>query len=106
MDAVIAQRFSHLAETYHISPSAHVGDRKMWSTELAFYTVTRKLFEAWGHKIIQVASLPLLVSDAFDNVSHIPLIGDLRKRRADNTAVKRIVGLLSNRLISIAIDGF
>jgi hypothetical protein len=53
MDAVIAHRLSHLLEAYHVLPSAHVGGRKMCFTELALYTATRKLYEAWTTRSVK-----------------------------------------------------
>ena len=107
MDAVIARRLSHLAETYHVLPATHMGGRKMRSTEHALHVVTNKIYEAWNHKISQVASLLLLdVSGAFDNVSHIRLLHNLRKRRVDEKTVKWVASFLSNRHTSIAIDGY
>ena len=60
----------------------------MRSTEHALHAVTSKIYEAWDQKTSQVASLLLLdVSGAFDNVSHIRLLHDLRKRRVDEKMV-------------------
>ncbi|RYO14582.1 hypothetical protein AA0111_g11928 [Alternaria arborescens] len=107
MDAVMARRLSHLAETHHVLPPTHMGGRKMRSTEHTLHTVTKKIYEAWDRRIGQVASLLLLdVSGAFDNVSHVFLLHDLRKRRVDEKTVKWIASFLSNRHTSIAIDGF
>ena len=107
IDAVIARRLSHLAETHHVLPATHIGGRKMRSTDHALYAVTRKIYEAWNKKPSQVASLLLLnVSRAFDNVSHLRLFHNLRKRKVDEKTVKWIASFLSNRHTSIAVNGF
>jgi hypothetical protein len=46
MDAVVARRLSHLAETHHVLPPTHMGGRKMRSTEHALHAVTHKIYEA------------------------------------------------------------
>jgi hypothetical protein len=46
MDAVIARRLTYLAETYYVLLPAHMGGRKMRSTEHALYAVTYKIYEA------------------------------------------------------------
>jgi ribonuclease HI len=107
MDAVVARRLSHLAETHHVLPATHMGGRKMRSTDHALHAVTRKIHEAWNKKPSQVASLLLLdVSGAFDNVSHARLLHNLRKRKVDEKTVKWIASFLSNRHTSIAVDAF
>jgi hypothetical protein len=50
--------------------------------------------------------LLLDVSGAFNNVSHIRLLHDLRRRLVDGKTVKWIASFLSNRHTSIALDGF
>jgi hypothetical protein len=107
MDAVIARRLSYLAETHHVLPPTHIGGRKVRSTEHALHAVTHKIYETWSQNTSHVASLLLLdVSGAFDNVSHIRLLHDLRKRQVDEKTVKWIASFLSSRHTSIAIDGF
>ena len=107
MDAVMAQRLNYLAETHQVLPPTHMGGRKMRSTEHALHAVTSKIYEAWDQNTSQVASLLLLdVSGAFDNVSHIRLLHDLRKRRVDEKMVIWIASFLSKRHTSINIDGF
>jgi hypothetical protein len=46
MDAVIAKRLSYLTEQHQVLPAAHMGGRKMRSTEHALHLVTKKINEA------------------------------------------------------------
>jgi hypothetical protein len=46
------------------------------------------------------------VSGAFDNVSHIRLLYNLRKRKVDEKTVKWIASFLTNRHTNIAVDGY
>lgn len=76
-------------------------------TEHALHAVTHKIYKTWSQTNGQVATLLLLdVSGAFDNVLHVRLLHDLRKRRVDEKIVKWIASFLSNRHMSIAINGF
>ena len=105
--ATFAEELRWGAETYHVLPPTHIGGRKMRSTEHALHAVTHKIYETWSQNTSHVASLLLLdVSGAFDNVSHIRLLHDLRKRQVDEKTVKWIASFLSSRHTSIAIDGF
>ncbi|KAF2634007.1 hypothetical protein BU25DRAFT_453708 [Macroventuria anomochaeta] len=48
---ITAKRFSHVAETYHVLPSKHMGGRKIRSTEYALHAVTREIYEAWDRNV-------------------------------------------------------
>lgn len=107
MDAVIARRLSYLVEEFHVIPRLHIGGRKLRSVEHALHTVVERVYEAWNTGQGQVLSLLLLdVSGAFDNVSHVRLLHNLRKRRVDERIVRWIASFLSDRRTRIAIDGY
>ena len=66
-----------------------------------------KIYEAWNSPEPQVASLLLLdVSGAFDNVSHVRLLHNLRKRRIDERTVRWIASFLADRSTVISFDTF
>lgn len=46
------------------------------------------------------------VSGAFDNISHVRLLHNLRKRKIDEKTVRWIASFLSDRHTRIRIDGF
>jgi hypothetical protein len=46
MDAVIIRRLSYLIEQHQVLPAAHIGGRKMQSTDYALHLVTKKIYEA------------------------------------------------------------
>jgi hypothetical protein len=107
MGAIIARRLSYLVEEFHVIPRLHIGGRKLRSVEHALHTVMERVFEAWNTGQGQVLSLLLLdVSGAFDNVSHVRLLHNLRKRRDDERVVRWIASFLSDRRTRIAIDGY
>jgi hypothetical protein len=88
MDAVLTRRLSYLVEAHHVLPNAHIGGRKLRSTEHALHLIIEKIYKAWNTGRGKVASLLLLdVSGAFDNVSHERLIHNLRTRRVDEKLV-------------------
>jgi ribonuclease HI/exonuclease III len=107
MDAVIARRLSYLVETHHVLPPQHMGGRKQRSTEHALHAVAAKICDTWNQGTRgQVTSLLLLdVSGAFDNVSHIRLLHNLRKRKVDEKTVRWIASFLSERHTHIVVDG-
>jgi YD repeat-containing protein len=107
MDSIIAKRISYVTEVYQLLPSTHIGGRKGRSTDHALHVIIEKIFEAWNSPESQVASLLLLdVSGAFDNVSHIRLLHNLRKRRIDERTVKWIASFLADRSTVISFDAF
>lgn len=98
MDAIISQRLNYLVETYQLLLPTYIGGRKKRSTEHALHAVTEKIYKAWNRKRTRVASLLLLdVSGAFDNVSYVRLLHNLRKRKIDEKTVRWIASFLGNR---------
>jgi hypothetical protein len=107
MDSIIAKRISYMTEIHQLLPSTHIGGRKGKSTDHALYVIIEKIYEAWNSPEPQVASLLLLdVSGAFDNVSYIRLLHNLRKRRIDERTVRWIASFLADRSIVISFDLF
>uniref|UniRef100_A0A8H7K1V6 Reverse transcriptase domain-containing protein n=1 Tax=Bionectria ochroleuca TaxID=29856 RepID=A0A8H7K1V6_BIOOC len=107
MDSIIAKRLNFLAEAFKLLPEAHMGGRKLRSTEHAMHHILDKIYEAWNIGRGKVASLLLLdVSEAFDNVSHKRLLHNLRKRRVDEKIVRWIASSLRERYTTIVVDGY
>ena len=107
MDAIIARRISYVTEMHQLLPSTHIGGRKGRSTDHALHVIIEKIYEAWNSPDPQVASLLLLdVSGAFDNVSHVRLLHNLRKRRIDERTVRWIASFLEDRSTVISFDTF
>lgn len=107
MDSIIAKRISYVTEIHQLLPSTHIGGRKGKSTDHALHVIIEKIYEAWNSPEPQVASLLLLdVSGAFDNVSHIRLLHNLRKRRIDERTVRWIASFLADRSTVISFDLF
>jgi hypothetical protein len=96
-----------VTEAYQLLPDTHIGGRKGRSTDHALHVIIEKIYEAWNSPDPQVASLLLLdVSGAFDNVSHVRLLHNLRKRRIDERTVRWIASFLTDRSTVISFDTF
>ena len=96
LEAIVANRLTYLADTYHLLPSRHTGGRKLASTDHAIHLLLQRIHEAWADG--KVASLLLLdASGAFDNVSRQRLMHNLKKRRINHTLVRWIDSFLSDR---------
>lgn len=107
MDSIIAKRISYVTEAYQLLPSTHIGGRKGRSTDHTLHVIIEKIHKAWNSPDPQMASLLLLdVSGAFDNVSHVRLLHNLRKRRIDKRTVRWIASFLADRSTVISFDAF
>ncbi|CZR70250.1 uncharacterized protein PAC_20151 [Phialocephala subalpina] len=107
MDSIIAKRINYATEVHQLLPDTHIGGRKGRSTDHALHIIIEKIYEAWNSPDPQLASLLLLdVSGAFDNVSHIRLLHNLRKRRIDKRTVRWIASFLTDRSTVISFDTF
>jgi hypothetical protein len=57
LEALVAERITYYAETYHLLPQNHFGARKRWSTVQALMVLTEQIFQAWKHrKVLSLVS--------------------------------------------------
>ena len=96
-ETVMASRLAFMAEAYGLLPAGHMGDHQCSSTEHAVHSLVEKMITAWNNKKV-VSALFLDVTGAFDNVSHVRLLHNLRKRRIDLRIVKWIRSFLEGGL--------
>jgi ribonuclease HI len=105
LEAIVANRLTYLADTYHLLPRRHTGGRKLASTDHAIHLLLQRIHEAWADR--KVASLLLLdVSGAFDNVSRQRLLHNLRKRRVNQTLVRWIDSFMSDRSSTLKLQEY
>ena len=100
-ETIMASRLLFIAEAFGLLPEGHMGGRQCTSTEHAVHSLVEKIVAAWNKKKKVVSALFLDVSGAFDNVSHVRLLHNLRKRRVDLRIVKWIRNFLRGRFTSI-----
>ena len=80
LDSIIATRLSWAAETFELLPRGHLGGRKGTSPEHAIHMLLESIRAAWDKN--EIATLLLLdVTGAFDNVSQVRLLHNLRKQK-------------------------
>ena len=105
LEAIVANRLTYLADTYHLLPSRHTGGRKLASTDHAIHLLLQRIHGAWADG--KVASLLLLdVSGAFDNVSRQRLLHNLGKRRVNQTLVRWIDSFLNDRSSALKLQEY
>ncbi|QKX57721.1 uncharacterized protein TRUGW13939_04840 [Talaromyces rugulosus] len=105
LEAIIANRLTYLADTYHLLPIRHTGGRKLASTDHAIHLLLQRIHEAWADG--KVASLLLLdVSGAFDNVTRQRLLHNLRKRRVNQMLVRWISSFLDDRSTTLKLQEY
>ncbi len=96
MEAIIAERLQYLFATKNILPPTHLGGRKGISSEDALHTVTEHVYRIWQSNQV-AAALSLDISGAFNNVSHVRLLHNLRKRGIGGTTLQWIASFLEDR---------
>lgn len=105
MEAIIANRLAYLADAYQLLPSRHTGGRRLTSTEHAMHLLLQRIYQAWSEG--KVASLLLLdVSGAYDNVSRLRLLHNLRKRGVSEQIISWISSFLSGRSTTLKLQEF
>ena len=100
LEAVVARRISYAVETEGLLPKTHLGGRRGISTDHAVHNMIDRIKTAWGKGKPVVSLLMLDVSGAYDNVSHVRLLHNLRKRRLGQLT-PWVKAFLSNRSTKI-----
>ena len=97
--------YSHL-ETYGLLSSKHTGFRPADSTVNQLLVITQDIFKSFDcNPVLDVRSVFLDISKAFDRVWHDDLICKLRRIGADSNLLGTIKSFLSNRQQRTVING-
>ena len=99
-ETIMASRMAWMAEAHNLLPEGHMGGRRCTSTEHAVHSLVERIIAAWNKKKV-VSALFLDVSGAFDNVSHVRLLHNLKKRRIDHHIVNWVKSFLHGRSTAI-----
>lgn len=106
LESILAKRMSYLAEKYHLLPKTHIGGSKITSTEHAIHHTLEKIHNAWASDEPIASMLLLDVSGAFNNVSYLRLIHNLRKQNIPLVLINWVQDFLTNRTSSIKMPEY
>ena len=91
-------KLNYLIEKYQLLFKKHTEGRKFSSIENAIYIILEEIHKAWKIKNNQMIFLLMLnVKGVFDNVSHVRLLHNLRKRDINERVIKWIQSFLGDR---------
>jgi hypothetical protein len=94
-----------MAEEYGLLPDNHFGGRKGQGTDTALHAVVETIQNAW--KTGKIVTILLLdISGAFDNVSHLRLVHNLRKRRMPECLVNWVASFLAERYTTLELPDY
>ncbi|RAO74379.1 uncharacterized protein BHQ10_010391 [Talaromyces amestolkiae] len=94
---------SYLVERHNLLPKHHIGGRRGRSCELAIHLLLEETHHAWRDGSRVASGLTLDVTGAFNNVNHIRMLHDLRKRQVPDEITGWIRNFLSHRRTSIVL---
>jgi hypothetical protein len=105
LELVMARKLSELAENNGTLPETQMGARKGRSTETALQLLTEQIYTIWKLPGKQrVATILYIdISGAFDNVSHIRLLDNLRKRKTPDFIIRWVTSFLQERTTTIKV---
>jgi exonuclease III len=105
LELVMSRKLSKLAENNDLLPETQMGARKGRSTETALQLLTEQVHTIWNlpGKQRVATMLCMDISGAFDNVSHIRLLDNLRKRRIPDVIVRWVASFLRERTTTIKV---
>ncbi|KAI9037099.1 putative RNA-directed DNA polymerase from transposon X-element, partial [Aspergillus affinis] len=104
LEAVATVRIAWALEERNLLPRSHLGGRRGISVDHLIQLLLDQIFENWG-KGRKVSMLLLDVAGAFDNVSHIRLLHNLRMIGLDFFA-GWLKSFLSNRSTRLQLPGY
>ena len=92
----MARKLSELAENNGTLPETQMGARKGRSTETALQLLTEQIYTIWklpGKQRV-ATMLYMDILGAFDNVSYIRLLDNLRKRKTPDFIIRWVTSFL------------
>lgn len=107
LESIISKRLRYVVETHSTLPDTQIEARRQRSVDTALQLITKKVYTIWSGQKKRVASLLSLdVSGAFDNVSHIWLLHNMRKRRVPTRLPDWVEDFLKERRTILTIGGY
>ena len=104
LESIMAQRLTNMAEAHDLLPHNQMGARRGRGTDTALQLLTEQIHTIWGQNNDKVASLLSLdIAGAFDHVSHIRLIHNMRKRKIPQRITNWVKSLLENRTTTVTV---
>ena len=105
LEAVIAERISHAAETFGLLPTNHFGARKRRSAEQALLLLQEQIYKAWrNRKVLSLVSFD--VKGAYNGVFKERLLQRLKARGIPDNLVRWIDAFCSGRTATIVVNGY
>jgi hypothetical protein len=105
LEAVIAERISHAAETFGLLPTNHFGARKRRSAEQALLLLQEQIYKAWrNRKVLSLVSFD--VKGAYNGVFKERLLQRLKARGIPENLVRWIGAFCSRRTATIVVNGY
>lgn len=107
LESIISKRLRYAVEKHGMLSDTQMGARKHRSVNTALQLITEKIHTIWSGNKKRIASLLSLdVSGAFDNVSHIRLLHNMRRRRAPEPILKWVEDFLKDRRTSLTVGSY
>lgn len=104
LEALVAERISHLTETYHLLPRNHFGARKGRSTVQALTVIQEYIHQAWrDRKVLSLVSFDL--KGAYNGVNIEAMTQRLQERGIPRPLRLWITNFCNGRKASVAVNG-
>ena len=104
LESIMAENLSYLTEEHQLLPEEHYGGRPNRTAEQALLMLTERIHEAWRKR--EIYSVILMdVAGAFNNVHHVRLTDNMKKRRIPSHIIQWIRSFLDDRQTQLSFDG-
>lgn len=106
LESIMSERLRAAIEACGGLPDTQMGARKHRSIDTALQLITEKIHTIWsGPKKLVASMLSLDGEGAFNNVAHVRLLHDMRKRRVPLLLLGFVADFLKNRRTTITVGG-
>ena len=96
MKIIMISKFSYAAEKHELLSRNQFESRQKVFIEHALHFITKRIHTTWTNDEIAIMLL-LNVTEVYDNVCHLKLFHNLKKRRIKNNSLKWIISFLSKK---------
>ena len=104
LESVVAERISHVVETYGLLPTNHFGARKQRSAEQALLLLQEQVYNAWRRRDV-VSLISFDVKGAYNGVCKERLLQRMQARGIPEQLLRWTAAFCSDRTATIQVNG-
>ena len=107
LKSIVFERIRYVIETLKTFSNIQMNARKQRLMNTILQLIMKKIHTIWNEqKKKMISFFSLNVSDAFDNVSHLRLFYNIKKKKVSNKLLKWVKNFLKNKSTTLIIEDY